>query len=115
MLGRQHLRRGRQPDDHPDQHRRRHHRLRGAGTSHTCNGCVATTCAAQGVTAGNIADGCGGTLYCGPAALPRVTSGYYFSCAIESGGTVRCWGYNANGQLGDGTTTTRYEPAPVPA
>ena len=30
--------------------------------------CVPTTCAAQGATCGSIADGCGGTLDCGPCA-----------------------------------------------
>ncbi len=30
-----------------------------------------------------------------------------FSCARVAGGSVRCWGSNGRGQLGDGTTTAR--------
>jgi len=35
------------------------------------------------------------------------------SGAIRSDGTLWTWGYNANGQLGDGTTTTRSSPVQV--
>jgi alpha-tubulin suppressor-like RCC1 family protein len=34
------------------------------------------------------------------------------ACALVSGGELRCWGFNSDGQLGDGTAATR--PAPVP-
>ncbi len=34
-----------------------------------------------------------------------VTSGGYHSCALLSNNTVRCWGENSDGQLGNNTTT----------
>jgi len=42
-----------------------------------------------------------------------VATGFAHSCALLVDGTVRCWGDNGAGQLGDGTTTTRRLPAPV--
>ena len=38
-------------------------------------------------------------------------SGDDHSCAVLSDGTVKCWGGNENGQLGDGTHT--YSATPV--
>ncbi|HEB11615.1 MAG TPA: hypothetical protein ENI06_10435 [Spirochaetales bacterium] len=38
-------------------------------------------------------------------------AGYYHSLAIKNDGTLRAW--NANGQLGDGTTTPRLSPVQV--
>lgn len=50
-------------------------------------------------------------------ALPEVVSlaaGQDHGCARSMDGSVRCWGGNASGQLGDGTTTRRVRPgAPV--
>jgi alpha-tubulin suppressor-like RCC1 family protein len=39
-----------------------------------------------------------------------IASGDGHSCALTMTGTVRCWGFNSDGQLGDGTTTTRLTP-----
>ena len=39
-----------------------------------------------------------------------LAAGLYHTCAILDDGSVSCWGYNSNGQLGDGTTTNRNTP-----
>ena len=39
-----------------------------------------------------------------------ISSGYQHTCVILDDGSVSCWGYNGNGQLGDGTTTDRNTP-----
>jgi Regulator of chromosome condensation (RCC1) repeat len=39
--------------------------------------------------------------------------GWSHSCALRTSGEARCWGYNADGQLGDSTQTDRLTPVPV--
>lgn len=53
--------------------------------------------------------------YSGPFAQrsQTVSAGGAHSCAVVAG-AVRCWGINAFGQLGDGTTTQRNSPVAVP-
>lgn len=45
--------------------------------------------------------------------VQQVATGDFHSCALLGDGTVRCWGSNSHGQLGDGTTSTRLVGVPV--
>jgi alpha-tubulin suppressor-like RCC1 family protein len=47
------------------------------------------------------------------SGVTAIGLGWPHSCAITSGGGARCWGWNNNGQLGDGTTTNRAMPVDV--
>lgn len=64
-----------------------------------------------GESGGTSADGPGAE---GAAVVDAValTTGGWHTCAAAAG-DLRCWGYNAAGQLGDASTASRYEPVPV--
>ncbi|HEU4408471.1 MAG TPA: hypothetical protein VFS43_24630 [Polyangiaceae bacterium] len=47
------------------------------------------------------------------AGVGALVAGGLHTCAWLRGDDVRCWGYNINGQLGDGTTTNRATPTRV--
>jgi hypothetical protein len=60
-----------------------------------------------------------GYLKCGAAccAATALAAGPAYTCALlddGAAGAVRCWGANADGQLGDGTVVPRPSPVPVP-
>jgi alpha-tubulin suppressor-like RCC1 family protein/uncharacterized protein YjdB len=76
----------------------------GLGDGTTNSSAYATQVCAPGQTAP-----CS-TFFTGAAA---VSSGFYFSCALKTDGTVWCWGNNTDGELGDGTFSQSSVPVQV--
>jgi len=101
----------------------------GAGEGHAC--AITTTGAVQcwGYPGSNIGSGAegnrigDGTRSAGAdtpvqvtgltSGFSLVTSGSKHSCALSTSGTVKCWGTNSQGQLGDNSTTNRNTPVDV--
>lgn len=44
------------------------------------------------------------------SGVAAVAAGSYHSCAIAGGGSIRCWGANSDGQVGNGSTDTQFTP-----
>ena len=97
-------------------------KLASGGTQHTCGITPAGQVKCWGTnTVGQLGDGTM-TQRLTPVAVadPELTSGVSsivagntFSCALLSTGTVKCWGSNTNGTLGDGTNTSSTIPVTV--
>jgi alpha-tubulin suppressor-like RCC1 family protein len=81
------------------------------GLGATTDVCLSPSCSNNVQDGGETGVDCGGT--CGACFGGEFDAGTAHACVVAYGG-VRCWGANASGQLGDGTTGTyRSTPAPV--
>ena len=52
-------------------------------------------------------------LVAGSLSFASVSTAGLHSCAVTTAGVPYCWGFNSDGQLGDGSTTDRLTPVRV--
>src|SRR5712691_10828720 len=70
------------------------------------------------VLAAIVTPGCNEPISSPPITVIGVTAqplaaGYSFTCALTGAGAAYCWGYNSDGQLGNGSTTSSSTPVAV--
>ncbi len=66
-----------------------------------------------GTSTANTAQSATAIVVPGISDATALAMGDYHSCALRSGGTVSCWGYNSSGQLGNGGTMSGPTPTTV--
>lgn len=92
-----------------------------SGLAHTCavqisGGVICWGFNDQGQVGAPSAGGGGSNSMPSPVTVPgvdnavKVALGHAHSCAVTTAGRVRCWGWNASGQLGDGGFQSRSQP-----
>ncbi len=91
-----------------------------AGAEHTCARRASGTVVCWGSNyLGALGDGT--TVWASPTVVTvvglddavQIAAGRFVTCARRAAGTVVCWGFNGNSQIGDGTTTDRPTPVAV--
>ncbi|MDI1430778.1 RCC1 domain-containing protein [Polyangium sorediatum] len=85
----------------------------GAETDVDCGGVGCAPCASGKTCAVHVdcaSEAClGGTC----ASIVQISAGSTNACVLLGDGTVRCWGANTQGQIGDGTVVEKLSPTPV--
>jgi alpha-tubulin suppressor-like RCC1 family protein len=91
-----------------------------AGDAHTCARTTAGAVKCWGLNErGAVGDGSDTTRYAPvdvvglDSGVARISLGSSYSCALTTAAAAKCWGGNASGVIGDGTTTDRYTPVNV--
>jgi len=66
-----------------------------------------------GLDGGGTVDGSVGVLIVEDVATPRIASGLDQSCFVRANGNVACWGFDGNGERGDGQGATTSQGVPT--